>query len=348
MACLLVIAGVVGGYFVFPLLLVRFRCVDWPAHTLPGLEPGRDYLFVAMGACNTVIAIDTRSHTVVAATRLEGSFPHGIAVSLDGRELYAANGRSDDVSVISLPDLSPMASIPVGDFPTDVVPSMDGQRMFVANFKGGSVQAIDLAGHSVVYEVGGPRATHFAVSPNGKRLYVTHWDRNRLSILDGRDGTVIKTIELAGKPNHATVSRDNKRIYVTLYGDNALAVIDASRLDVVTLIPVGLHPMAPAISPDDRWVYVSNIDAGTLSIIDAERLAVVGEIRTGGKPQHLVMDRAGRTLWVTNPSREVVQVIDLIRRRVIREIYTGPQPQQMAPRYLTKAYAEQALENAKK
>ncbi len=106
--------------------------------------------------------------------------------------------------------------------------------------------------------------------------------------------------------------------------------------------------MAPVVSPDGRWVYVSNIDAGTLSIIDAKRLTVVGEIRTGGNPQHLVMDGAGRTLWVTNPSREVVQVIDLIRRRVIREIYTGPEPQQMAPRYLVKAYAEQALENAKK
>ena len=334
LASLLVIAGAVGAYLAFPRLLVRSRCVDWPNHKLPGLETGKEYLFVAMGACNTVIAIDTRSHSVVAATRPEGSFPHGIAGNLDGHELYAANERSDDVSVISLPDFSPMGSIPVGDFPTDVVPSMDGKRMFVANFKGGSVQVIDLIGRSVTREVAGPRATHFAVSPNGERLYVTHWDQNRLSILDGRDGALIKTIELAGKPNHATVSRDNKRIYVALYGDSALALVDAALLEVITSIPVGLHPMAPAVSPDDRWVYVSNIDAGTLSIIDAKRLTVVGEIRTGGNPQHLVMDGAGRTLWVTNPSREVVQVIDLIRRRVIHEIYTGPEPQQMAPRYL--------------
>lgn len=343
---LLVIAGAVGAYLAFPRLLVRSRCVDWPDHTLAGLKLGREYLYVAMGACNIVIAIDTQSHTVVAAARLEGSFPHGIAVALDARELYAANERSDNVSVISLPDLSPTASIPVGDFPTDVVPSMDGKRMFVANFKGGSVQVIDLIGRSVTREVAGPRATHFAVSPNGERLYVTHWEQNRLSILDGRDGALIKTITLTGKPNHATVSRGSRRIYVTLYGDSALAVIDAARLNVITSIPVGLHPMAPVVSPDDRWVYVSNIDGGTLSIIDAKRLTVVGEIRTGGNPQHLVMGGAGRTLWVTNPLREVVQVIDLIRRRVIREIYAGPEPQQMAPRYLAHLSPENRLGSA--
>ncbi|MCZ6486262.1 MAG: YncE family protein [Acidobacteria bacterium] len=229
MASLLVIAGAVGAYLAFPRLSVRYRCVDWPDHKLPGLETGKEYLFVAMGACNTVIAIDTRSHTVVAATRLEGSFPHGIAVNLAGRELYVANERSDDVSVISLPDLISVVSILVGDFPTDVVPSMDGKRMFVANFKGGSVQVIDLIGRSVTREVTGPRATHFAVSPDGERLYVTHWDQNRLSILDGRDGALIKTFTLTGKPNHATVSRGSRRIYTTLYGNSALAVIDAAR-----------------------------------------------------------------------------------------------------------------------
>lgn len=110
MTGLFIIAGAVGTYLAFPQLLVRFRCVDWPGHTLSGLDPGREYLYVAMGACNAVIAIDTRSHTVVAASRLEGSFPHGIAVSLDGRELYAANEHSHDVSVISLPDFSPVSS----------------------------------------------------------------------------------------------------------------------------------------------------------------------------------------------------------------------------------------------
>jgi len=330
---LLVISAGVGSYFAVPRLLAGWRCALWPELALPGLEAGRDYIFVAMGACNTAVAIDTERHAVVAAARLGGRFPHGIAISPDGQEFYAANQRSDTVSVVALPQFTLVATIPAGNFPTDLVPSVEGGRMFLTNFKGGSVQVLDRFSRSVVREVASPRATHFAEAPDGKRLYVTNWD-NRLTVLDGGGETVIKVIPLPGKPNHATVSRDSRRIYVTLYGDSALAVVDAGRLEVIATIPVGLHPMAPAVTPDGRWVYVSNIDSGTVSVVDTERLTVVGEIRTGGTPQHPVMDRLGRTLWVSNPEREAVQVLDLASRRVVREIYTGPEPQQMAPRYL--------------
>ena len=325
------------AYFSVPKILTTMRCVPWPEMALPGLIPERPYLFVAMGACDTVLAIDTEARVVAGATSSGGKLPHGLAVTHDGKELYVANEHSDNIVVFSLPGLQQVASIPSGDFPTDVVPSMDGRRMFVAHFKDGSLQVIDRVSHSVSHTLKSKRATHFAVAPGGQWLFLTRWDEDQLTVLDGQGKEALKQIPMAGKPNHATVSQDGFHVYVTLYGANALAVVDTLRLEVIATLPVGNHPMAPAESPDGRWVYVSNIDSGSISVIDAKQLEVVGEIQTGGTPQHLAMGPDGRILYVTNPDRESVQVIDLIEKRVVQEIYTGPRPQQLAPRYFSRS-----------
>ncbi len=131
------------AYFIIPRLLVRYRCIPWHELTLSGVQEGRDYLFVAMGACDSVLAIDTTTQEVAAAVKIDGQFPHGIAATLDRKYIFTANERSDDLTVISVDGFKVVNTIAVDDFPTDVVPSMDGQKLFVANFKGGTVQVVD-------------------------------------------------------------------------------------------------------------------------------------------------------------------------------------------------------------
>ena len=343
-----ILVGVVAigilAYFSVPKILTRMRCVPWHEFILAGIRPERDYLFVAMGPCDSVLAIDMLTHEVAAAVKIDGKYPHGIAVTLDRKYLYVANEQSDDVTVISVADLRVLTTIPVGEFPTDVVPSMDGKEIYVANFKGDTIQVIDIATNQIEQTIENKKATHFAVAPDGQWLFLTQWDEDQLTVLNGQGREVIKQIPMAGKPNHATVSQDGRRVYITLYGADAIAVVDTQRLEVIAILPVGRHPMAPAESPAGRWVYVSNIDSGSLSVIDTERLKVVGEIAVGGTPQHLSMGRDGRLLYVTNPARDSIQVINLLQRRVVQEIYTGPQPQQLAPRYFSRSGPEKAAQ----
>lgn len=324
-----------GGLYIAPKVVVRLRCVDWHERILPGLKAERDYLFVAMGVCNSVLAIDTTTHEVAAAVKIDGKFPHGIAATLDGKYVYTANERSDDLSVISLDGFRVTNSIAVEDFPTDVVPSADGRKLYVANFSGHTVQVVDISTQRVERTLGARRATHFGVVPNGKSVYLTNWDEDIVTIFDGHVEKVLKSLPMEGNPNHITVSRDSKQVFVTNYSSDSLTVIDAEAGMIRKTIKVGRHPMAPAITPDGRWLYVSNIDSGTVSVIDVERQMVVKEIPTGGTPQHMAMDRVGRLLYITNPGRQGLQVIDILTNTVIRDIYTGPNPQQIAPRYLS-------------
>jgi len=50
-----------------------------------------------------------------------GARPWGIALSADGRRLYAANGPSNDVSVVDTQSLRVIARIPAGRSPWGVV-----------------------------------------------------------------------------------------------------------------------------------------------------------------------------------------------------------------------------------
>ncbi len=324
-----------GGLYVVPKVIVRLRCVDWHERTLPGLKAQRDYLFVAMGACDSVLAIDTTTHEVAAAVKIDGKFPHGIAATLDRKHIYVANERSDDLTVISVEGFEVVKTIGVGEFPTDVVPSVDGQKLYVANFKGNTLQVVDLSTQSVEKILDARRATHFGVVPNGRWIYLTNWGEDIVTILDGQAKRIQKTLPMGENPNHITVSRDSRQVFVTNYSSDSLTVIDAEAGVILKTIKVGRHPMAPAITLDGRWLYVSNIDSGTVSVIDVERQVVVKEIVTGGTPQHMAMDREGRLLYLTNPGRSGLQVIDTRTNAVVKEIYTGPDPQQIAPRYLS-------------
>lgn len=323
------------SYFIIPKLLMRYRCILWHELTLSGIQGGRDYIFVAMGVCDSVLAIDTTTHEVAAAVKIDGEFPHGIAATLDRRYIYAANEQSDDLTVISVDSFRVIKTIPVGEFPTDVVPSMDGRKVYVANFKGNSIQVVDLSTQRVDRTIDSRRATHFGVVPNGRWIYLTNWDEEMVTILNGQAERVLKTLPMGGNPNHITVSRNSKQVFVTNYSSDSLTVVDTEAGVILKTIKVGRHPMASAITPDGCRLYVSNIDSGTVSVIDIERLVVVKEIVTGGAPQHMAMDRDGRLLYVSNPERKSIQVIDTATNTVIKDIYIGPDPQQIAPRYLS-------------
>ncbi|MGH7537290.1 MAG: beta-propeller fold lactonase family protein, partial [Gemmatimonadales bacterium] len=49
-----------------------------------------------------------------------GTRPWGIALTADGKKLYAANGPSNDVSVVDTERLAVVATIPVGQAPWGV------------------------------------------------------------------------------------------------------------------------------------------------------------------------------------------------------------------------------------
>jgi YVTN family beta-propeller protein len=76
--------------------------------------------FVDLGPANRVAVIDTGSYAV-GKYLLVGQRVWHNAFSPDQKYLYTANGISNDMSVIDVPDLEVTQSVPVGQAPWGVV-----------------------------------------------------------------------------------------------------------------------------------------------------------------------------------------------------------------------------------
>jgi YVTN family beta-propeller protein len=79
---------------------------------------------------------------------------HGIGITRDGRELWAATNMEGAVYVYSLPDLEELGRIDVGDWPNWIAFSSDGTIAYVTNSRiadpNGTVSVVDVATRQVL------------------------------------------------------------------------------------------------------------------------------------------------------------------------------------------------------
>ena len=109
------------------------------------LDPPRHLLYVANAHSDTISVIDTQSEKIIAtallrpqiAKDLAGATPLGMALSADGKWLYAALGDMNAVAVVDVgnpaaPEVE--AYLPAGWYPTAV--AVTGKQLFITNAKG--------------------------------------------------------------------------------------------------------------------------------------------------------------------------------------------------------------------
>jgi YVTN family beta-propeller protein len=157
-----------------------------------------------------------------------------------------------------------------------------------------------------------------AVSPNGKRVFITNIHDKSLTVLDA--GT-LKPISgspfRVGKtPFSVAVSPD--AVFVANLNDESLTVLDARTLQPITGSPVSvvISPLCVAVSPDGTWVFVSNGNAfileGTLTVLDARTLQPVtgSPVSVGTQPTSVAVSPDGTRVFVANLGACTLTVLD--------------------------------------
>jgi YVTN family beta-propeller protein len=71
---------------------------------------------VSAGRGGNIVVLDGHSYAVLSSIKV-GTRPWGIALSPDGKYLFAANGPSNDVSVVDLAAGKEIAKVKAGDSP---------------------------------------------------------------------------------------------------------------------------------------------------------------------------------------------------------------------------------------
>src|SRR5512144_976955 len=242
-------------------------------------------------------------------------FPTTISVTPDGELAFVANSdfygdhpRTNPVSVVYTPRMTPLTNIAACDMPHGVKVNHAGTFVYVSCMNSDEVLEIDR-----------------------QSLAITR--RHRTGSAAGMAGQAMggMTAGAAGcMPTFVSLSPDDRRLYVACNHANTLQVIDAATLALVKEIPTGTGAYNVEPSPDGRWVIVTNKKAQSVSVISADSLVEVARVATTKKiPHGIAYSPDGRYAFVSQESIGVdpgaVDVIDLTTRT---RVATAPVPLQ--------------------
>ncbi len=162
--------------------------------------PNEMKFYVTNTVSGSVSVVDRSSGEVkVVAT---GPGTEGIAISPDGKEVWAASRLDDKIEIISTATDSIVASFPSG-----------GK---------------------------GPKRMDF--TPDGTQVWVTNPSSNQTTVFDARGRELIATLVLSKSPSGVFISSDGRRAYITNAVANELTFIDVPTRKILSTMPIGTDP----------------------------------------------------------------------------------------------------------
>lgn len=203
---------------------------------------------------NNVVVVDLISN-VVTGTIVVGEFVSAVAISPNGKYLYAASyntGTNDGtLSVIDTNNNTVQATITGFFGPQDIAITPDNNFAYVTNF-----------GNSAFTPVG-----------------------NTVSVVNLNTNTIVDTITVGIEPAGIAITPDGALVYVTNYNNQAGAPgegtvnVIASASDVVfsSAIAVQTGPIKIAISPNGEYAYVVNNITNSVSVIALQSFQIAAQ-----------------------------------------------------------------------
>ena len=95
-----------------------------------------------------------------------------------------------------------------------------------------------------------------AASPDGTKVYVPIYNRNRVTVINAETDLSYATITVGSNPINIIFTRDGTKAYVANWGGN-ITVIDASNDSVLSTIISSGNNRGIALSPDEQYLYVT-------------------------------------------------------------------------------------------
>lgn len=263
----------------------------------------------------SVTIINTSDNSI---TTIRGAPSTAEAVSQDGTCIYTGHTATVDgasISVLSIEEGTQTLAMP-GHGITGLVVSPDGCHLYAAvservphhQYDAGWLVVIDTATFTVLDVIAvGVSPNTIALSPDGSRIYVSHFDTDSISVVDLTSRTV-STITLPDSPLDVTVAPNGTHVYVTTC--DSLAAIDTAT-NSVEMIAVGSLPRQLQICSDGKRAYVANFGDQTVSVIDTLTNTVATTVLVGGHPEGMEMNPDGGWLYVTDYWDRTVTVISI-------------------------------------
>jgi YVTN family beta-propeller protein len=288
--------------------------------------------------------------------------PEALAVSPDGKTVYASDPTGQCVVVLDAVAGKPVGEIPLSGELRGLALAADGKTLYVARRKAHFVAAIDTAGRAVRRQISvGPWPVAVVLAEKHNRLYTCNRGDHSVSVVELSSGKELKRIRVVREPSFAAMVPDGSRVVVANLlpdgpgTDPALAaevsLVDTASMQAARIkLPVGSTVVTgAATSPDGRWAYVvhaigrfhlpiTQLERGwvhtyALSILDLAapkvHATVLLDDLTGGSadPWAVVVAPDGRRLWVSHAGTHEVSAVEIAK---VHELLEGKIPPELA------------------
>lgn len=249
------------------------------------------------------LAVDTKDGCPDNFCRGVGAV--GVALSPDGRYAYVSSMRPDSLSKVDLAAARVLWSRPVQRFPQEVAVSPDGRQVWTFNLVANSISTLDAAtgapaGRPIALQGGSARGrpfgrpAGFALSPDGKRLYVTSGLTQSLDVYDTRTRRRTGRSEL-GEPWTIRAAAGGQ---VWAQYEDGLVAFDGASLEPARALRYcrELTSYQFALSPDGQRVALSLPREGAVLVADLGTGLLTNAYTTRRWPRALAFTPDGRRL----------------------------------------------------
>ena len=253
--------------------------------------------------------IDLVSHSIIQRVPMVASWM-GLAVTSDGKTVYASTGSADSIAVFHLNAgrLTPDGTIPLpqGTFPAGIVLNSENSRLFVAGNLANNLLAVDTASRKVLFQSATGRKPYAcALVPKWHAVYVSNWGEDSLSTLSADNGQLIARVQVHERPGDIIASPDGNLIFVTNGDRNIVSIIDTATQRTIEEIDTsisqtplpGSMPDGLALSADGNTLFVANANNNSVTVVDVAaplHSTVLGFLPTGWFPTSVAAAGEGK------------------------------------------------------
>lgn len=262
-----------------------------------------------------------------------GKSLHGLALSPDGKLIYASDVADSRIDLFSITSAAPhlTRSIGVGLYPVHIAFSQGGRFAYATNFQGNTVSVIDTAQGKVINTITTPPGPHgLTASADGRFIYIACLNGQALVVIDTQTNTLAQTLMLPANthPYSAVLGKEGRYLYITDNFFGRVLVVDTTKLRdpaqaVIGGSPAGQQPVLIAIAPDGKRLYVTN-SGGNLSVLDLSgdptHPHLLATVPVGRSPHGVAISPDGRYVVVANILSATLSVIDAASNTVVATI----------------------------
>ena len=164
------------------------------------------------------------------------------------------------------------------------------------------------------------------VNPETNIVYVTNFNSNGVSVIDGSSHKIIKTIDVGENPDGIGINSETNRVYVANRISGTVSVISGSKNRVINTIETGNSPRGIGVNKRTNRIYVANHFSDNVSVIDGKHSRVIETIAVDRNPAYIGVNPKTNRIYVTNSGSNSVSVIDGSENKLIEVVAVGNSP----------------------